>query len=151
MKAEDIFLGIAIICLVFSVALLVSVITGDVEYVFDSYEQNITDVYHIEAPFGYLHVDIGGGFLYIKSKPGESYIVKYWEGNELKTLSLDAHDENVHLIVGEYDDIIVRIERYKVRWEFFGSIYLKFPTYEMHYYIYSPEVPELNVTVSGEW
>ena len=89
--------------------------------------------------------------MYIKSKPGESYIVKYREGNELKTLFVDARDENVHLIVGEYDDIIVRIERYKVRWEFFGLIYLKFPAYETHYYIYIPEVPEVNNTISGEW
>lgn len=71
------------------------------------------DVYHAEAPFGVLWVKTRGSFVFgcgsISSQLKESYIIKYWIGNELHSVTLDAEKHPI-IVDGtfklEYHEVI---------------------------------------------
>ena len=94
-----------VVIIAFTIGIIVN---GILMYTMDPFgfrtwtEETVTytynDLYYTEAPFGILYADTegqySGGFLWssgsMDTKLSESYIVKYWVGNQLRSKALDA-------------------------------------------------------------
>jgi len=80
---------------------------------------NIYDCYYVDAPFGRYWTDTEGQFFlasgYITSSLTESYTVKYWKGDKLETIILDAEDTPIIVdgtlrLSQRYTKIVKRID-----------------------------------------
>ena len=57
------------------------------------------DLWYAKAPFGVCYSDVSGHFIWgsgsISSDVGESYMLKYWEGDQLKSMTVDASTTSI--------------------------------------------------------
>lgn len=62
------------------------------------------DLWDAKCPFGHYYTDVeGGGFIFfhIESSLGEGYVFKFFDNGQLKTLIVDAVDDDVHVYLTE--------------------------------------------------
>jgi len=138
-------LGVVVIFLLVSAVATVSHPT-QIEY----YE-----VYKATVPFGeFISSGELGGFMFFgfggvsgSLSGDEYYLVKYFDGEELKTLKLDAED--TPLIVDGTLRLEVISEPTIIRWFFIFKTVSEdmFPDYRIHI----PYLPEVNQTMREDW
>ncbi len=105
------------------------------------YETTYNEMWYADCPFGRFYVDVEGDFSFlsgtITSTPSESYIIKYFESAELKTLILDAKHTSVIF------DGTFRLETIMKNRYIFGRFDY---TYSISYKIHLPFKPQINST-----
>jgi len=119
-------------------------------------ERTYNSIYHVTAPFGIYWTEgdgsIQGSFLYkegsYEMQMVENYIVKYFDGNELKTIILNA--ENTSIVVDEtfrLETITYREYYYRDKDNVYMDYYVE---HGMTYKIHLPFLPNLNSTFGDE-
>ncbi len=87
-------IGVIFICFLLCVPLVV------LNWTQDAPDRTVThDLWYAKAPFGVCYSDVSGSFIWgsgsINTDAGESYMLKYWEGNELKSMTVDASKTSI--------------------------------------------------------
>lgn len=135
--------------------ILVIIISGIIISVLPLYSESYSDfydVYHAEAPFGVLWVETEGSFIFgcgsIDSQLRESYIVKYFDGNKLRSITLNAERFPI-IIDGTFKLELKRVRRWNIlgiswfdrRWHNDRTVY--YVSVRLHI----PGIPPQNQTV----
>jgi len=114
-------------------------------------EPEYFDCYRVTAPFGKLWVETRGGFVMImgtgvgsiRGSLDEAYIVKYYVGDEIHTVILDA--EKTPVVV----DGTFRLERIEDSSTLAERDKSSYHTYK--YKIHIPILPLVNQTITYDW
>lgn len=112
---------------------------------------NCYDIQYVEAPFGVLWVEIRGSFVFgcgsIRSNLKETYIVKYWAGNELHTIHLDAIKHPI-IVDGSFKlEVVDKMSRTPL----FGGIDIEPQNYKgVEWILHIPAIPPINQTVQWQ-
>jgi len=112
------------------------------EYVWCIETISIYDVYHATAPFGILYKDEQGSVLGWSTSLSETIIVKYLDGNELKTVSTDHPFTDIRIVV-DGRLVIERQKLYREEWVF-GKLKQRkeYSTAWKRYVLHIPRLPE---------
>ena len=147
-KSDKIIIGIMI---VFSI-LVIS--TAQTQGIYNSYE--FFEIYKATVPFGEFVVsgslDVSM-FLFIGRVGGtiegeESYLIKYFVGEELRTMNLDA--DLVPLIIDGSLQLEI-ISSYRTFRPFYVFEHMRRSNPAVTYKIHIPYLPEVNQTLKDDW
>jgi len=115
-------------------------------------ESEYWDLYYVEAPFGYMWVETRGAFVFgcgrISSELHESYIIKYFDGDELLSKTMFA--EETAVVVDETFRLEKELTYNKVK-NLWRPMYIEKNPIRERYIIHIPYLPEIDQRWGGEY
>jgi len=118
------------------------------------FETRYYDIYNLKAPFGIFWTEGGmsGNIIYFRgyTEMVENYVVKYFDGNELKTKIFNAEETSIVV------DNTLRLEQLdsytEDGWWWYRSHHRRYNVYPIDkWIIHIPYLPDINTTLTEDW